>query len=195
MTGPDAPEPFDRKRMEERELAVGRDDEEPVGLGNPARDLGEELRPRHTDRDRQADLLSHLLPQAHGDLGRRSHAPLHPADVEERLVDREPLDDRSRVLEHPKYGLARFGVGRHPRRHDGRLRAEAAGRRRAHRGADAVRLRLVAGRQHDPQPHDHRAAAQAWVVALLDGREERVEVCVQDRGIPRRHEHMFSHDQ
>ena len=31
---PHAPEPLDRERVEERELAVGRDDEEPVGLGD-----------------------------------------------------------------------------------------------------------------------------------------------------------------
>ena len=53
---PDAPQPLDRQRVEEVELAVGRDDEQPVGLGDAARDLGEELRARDADRDRQPDL-------------------------------------------------------------------------------------------------------------------------------------------
>ena len=53
--------------------------------------------------------------------------------------------------------------------------------RAAHRGADAERLRLVAGGEHDPAADDHRPAAQARVVALLDRRVERVEVGVQDR--------------
>ena len=42
--------------MQELELAVGRHDEQPVGLRDAARDLGEELRPRDADRDRQPDL-------------------------------------------------------------------------------------------------------------------------------------------
>ena len=40
----------------------------------------------------------------------------HPADVEERLVDRQPLDERRRVLEHLEHRLARLRVGRHARR-------------------------------------------------------------------------------
>ena len=69
---PDAPEPLDRERVEERQLAVGRHDEQSVRLGHAARHLGEELRPRDADRDRQPDLLAHLAPQPHGDLGRRA---------------------------------------------------------------------------------------------------------------------------
>jgi hypothetical protein len=54
-----------------------------------------------------------------------------------------------------------------------------------------VGLGLVAGREHDTRTHDHGAAAQAWVVSLLNRREERVDVRVQNR--PRaRHEHMFA---
>ena len=57
--------------------------------------------------------------------------------------------------------------------------------RRASRPPIAVRiavgLGLVARRQHHAAADDHRAAAQAWVVALLDRREERVRVRVQDR--------------
>src|SRR5215218_8376799 len=53
------------------------------------------------------------------------------------------------------------------------------------------RLRLVAGREHDAHADDHRPPAQPRVVALLDGREERVQVGVQYRGF-RGHEHMFA---
>ena len=61
------------------------------------------------------------------------------------------------------------------------MRTEAAGLASTHRRADAVGPGLVAGREHDSHPDDHRTAAQATVVSLLDRREERVEVGVQDR--------------
>jgi hypothetical protein len=53
-----------------------------------------------------------------------------------------------------------------------------------------VGLGLVAGRKHDTAADDHGAAAKARIVALLDGREERVEVGVQDRRFVQ-HERMF----
>ena len=57
--GADTPEPLDRKRVEEVELAVRRDEQQPVGLGDGARDLREELRPGDADRDRETDALAH----------------------------------------------------------------------------------------------------------------------------------------
>jgi hypothetical protein len=90
---PDAPQALDGKRMEKRQLAVGRHDEQPVGLGHPARDLGEELRPCDANRDRDPDLREHVLPQPLRDPARRPPDTLHAAHVEERLVDRHALDD------------------------------------------------------------------------------------------------------
>ena len=190
--GPDAPEPLDGKRVEKGELAVGRDDEQPVGLGDAARHLGEELRPRDADGDRQTDSLANVAPQPRRDLDGCAGDPLHAAHVEERLVDREPLDERTVVVEHREHRLARVGVRVHAGRDHDRLRAQPPGLPPAHRRADAVRLRLVAGREHDPAAHDDGAAAQARIVPLLDRREERVGVRVQDRR-PGHGEHMFAY--
>ena len=176
----DAPQTLDRERMEEVELAVGWHDEQAVRLGDPARDLGEELRPRHADRDRETDAVAHIPTQARRDLGRRPGDPPHATDVEERLVDRQPLDERRRVLEDLEHRLAGLGVRRHPRGDDDRVGAESTRVPPAHRRSDAVRLGLVARREHDACPDDHGAAAQACVVPLLDRREERVDVGVQD---------------
>ena len=187
---PDAPEPLDRERVEKRELAAPRHHEQAVGLGDAARHLGEELRPGDADGDRQADPLENVSAQPHRDLGRRPGEPAHPAHVEERLVDREALDQRGRVLEHLEHRLARLDVGREPRLDDDRVRAEAARLPAAHRGADPERLGLVARREHDAAAHDHGAAAQAGIVALLDRREERIEVGVENRRL--RHERMFA---
>ena len=170
--------------MEERELALGRHDEQPVRLRDPAGHLGEELRPRDADGDGQPDALAHCGAQPHRDLRGRARDPLHPAHVEEGLVDRQPLDDGREVLEDGEQRAARLGVRREARRDDDRVGAEAARLPAAHRRADPVRLRLVARRQHNATADDDRAAAEPRVVPLLDRREERVRVRVE-------HEHMF----
>ena len=143
---PHAPEPLDRKRMQERQLAFGRHDEQTVGLGDAARDLREELRPRDAHGQREPDLLEHPAPQASGDLHRCAGDPFHSSHVEERFVDRQPLDERRHVVKDPIHGLARLGVGREARWHHDRLRAEPASLPAAHRRLDAERLGLVARR-------------------------------------------------
>ena len=58
----DPPQALDRERMEKRQLPVRWHDEQAVGLRDAACDLGEELGPRHTDGERQADVLEHVAP-------------------------------------------------------------------------------------------------------------------------------------
>ncbi len=186
-----APEPLDRKRVEECELVGGRHDEQAVRLRDATRHLGEELGPGDPDRDGQADPLADPAAQPHGDLLRRARDAPHSPHVEKRLVDRQALDPRRGVVEDLEHRPARLGVGRHPRADHGRLRAQPAGLGAAHRGAHAARLGLVAGREHHPAPDDHRAAAQARVVALLDRRVEGIEVGVKD-GRVTGHERMFA---
>ena len=184
----DAPQPLHRELVKEHELALARHDEQPVRLRHAARDLREELRAGDADRQRKADTLAHLAPQPHGDARRTADTALHAAHVEERLVDRQPLDERRRVVEHLEHRLARRGVRVEAGAHDGRVRAQAQGRPVAHRRADPAGLRLVTRREHDTHAHDHRPAAQAGVVPLLDRGEECIEI-----GVENRHEHMFAH--
>ena len=164
----------------------------PLGFATALATLARNLVLRDPDRDRQADLLEHLAPQPHGDLGRRARDSLHPAHVEEGLVDRQPFDQRRGVVEDAEHRLARLGVGRHARRDDDRVRAQAARLPAAHRGADAAGLRLVAGREHDAAADDHGPSAQARLVSLLDRRVERVQVGVQDRRLA--HTNICSHE-
>ena len=176
----DAPEPLDRQRVEEGQLAVGRHDEEAVRLRDPARHLRQELRPGDADGDGKPDPLADVPAQPHGDLRGGARQPLEAADVEERLVDREALDDRRCVVEDPEHLLARLGVGGHAGRDDDGVGAETPGLYAAHRGADPVRLRLVAGSEDDPGPDDHGPPPKARVVPLLHGRVEGVDVRVED---------------
>ena len=132
---PDAPQPLDRQRVQERRArSPGGHDQQPVGLGDAARHLREELRARDPDRDRQPDLARAPRARSRAAISRGVPAmSLQPAHVEERLVDRQPLDERRRVLEDLEDRLARLGVGRHPRRHDDRVRAQPPRLRAAHR--------------------------------------------------------------
>ena len=66
--GADAPDPLDRQRVQERELAIGRHHEQPVRLRHRTGDLGEELRAGDPDADRQVDAFPHLLAQPDRDL-------------------------------------------------------------------------------------------------------------------------------
>ena len=129
----------------------------------------------------QADPIADVAPQALGDLDRGPRQSPHPADIEERLVDREPFDQWARVLEHAEHRLAGLGIGGEAGRDDDRLRAQPASLSSAHRGPHAVGLRLVTGCEHDPSAHDHGPPAQAWIVSLLHRREERIDVGMQDR--------------
>ena len=108
-------------------------------------------------------------------------------DVEERLVDRDRLHERREPPEDRHHLAADALVRAAVHRHEDAVRAEPPRRPDGHRGVDPELPRLVRGRAHDPavvrpaHPDRDRPAAQLRVVALLDRREERVEVDVEDR--------------
>ena len=108
----------------------------PFGFATAARHLREELRSGDADRDRQPDLVEHPPRGAAPRSRWRSREPLEPANVEERLVDREPLDERRGVLEDREHRLARLRVRGHPRADDDRVRAEPPRLPAAHRRPD-----------------------------------------------------------
>ena len=178
---PYTPQSLDRQRVEERELVSDRDDQQAVGLCDAARDLSQKLRPRHAHGDGNPDPLVDLLSQASGNLRRCAGDPPKTADVEERLVDREPFYERRRIAEDVEHRRAGLRVGLHAWPHDDRVGAQAASLGLAHRRPHAEGLGFVAGGEHDPAAHDHREAAERRVVTLLDGGVERVGVRVQDR--------------
>jgi hypothetical protein len=166
--------------VQEVQFAVERDDEQPVRLRERARHLREELRASDAHTDRQPDALTDRASQPHRNLDGRAGDRLHTADVEKRFVDRQALHERRHVIEDRVQILARLRIGGHARRNHDRLGTEPAGLPPAHRRSDAAGLRLVARREHDTAADDHRATAQAAIVALLDRREERVGVGMED---------------
>ena len=112
----DPPDPLDREWVKEGELVPGRDEEEPVGLGDCAGDLARCFVRAMPTVSGQAQALPGGAAEADGDLPGCAGDPLHAPDVEEGFVDREPFDRRRRVLEEGEERTARLRVSGHPRR-------------------------------------------------------------------------------
>jgi hypothetical protein len=174
---PDAPQLLDAQRVQEVGLLLGGHDEQAVGLGCPPGHLGEDLRARDPDRDRQPDALAHVAADPLGDLAR---GRVDLAHVEERLLEPQRLDGRGGGAQHVEDRAAGLGVGAEVRADDDRMGTAPPRLAAAHPAADAVRARLVAGGHDHPTADDDRAPAQGRVVTLLDRREERVDVGMED---------------
>ena len=84
--------------------------------------------------------------------GRRRGAP-RPGEVQERLVEREPLHGRRVAVEHVEELVGDRRVVVHPRLHDDELRARAHRPGHRHGAPDAELAGLVAGREHDAALH------------------------------------------
>ncbi len=156
---------------------------EPVRLRRARGHLRERLRAGHADADREPEVVANLLPQLRGYPLGGPGDPLEAADVEERLLEREPLDRRRRPAEDLEELPARPRVLVEVRVDRDRLGAEPTRRVSAHASCDAAGLRLVARRHDDTGADDDRPPAQGGIPPLLDRREERVDVGVQDRGV------------
>jgi hypothetical protein len=83
--GSDAPQPLDRQRVEELELALRRDDEQDRRAWPSGSRSWPDLRPRDAHAQRQPELLADLPAQGDRDLHSRAGGTAH---VEERLLHR-----------------------------------------------------------------------------------------------------------
>ncbi len=184
VLAPDAPEPVHRQRVQEVELAV----RAAPAAGHPAWLPG--WRPWRGTCVR-------AMPTVMGSPTRSRTSLPQPGRDLHRCARDAPQPGRRRGRLHPPKSARPAGWCRGRPRRPRRWPASrptswaappmACGHSRrawtaAHRGAHTIGLGFVAGRQHHPAADDHRPAAQGRVVALLDGRVERVEVRVQDAG-------------
>ena len=191
-----APTPHSRstgQRVQELELAVGRHDEQPVGLGDRARDLGEELRAGDADRDRQPDPLEHLAPQprprSRSACPRRAAARRRRGTPRRSTAPRRAASCRRRPRTPPCSLRSTPTCAAAPRSRAGTAAAPGGRPSRCARRTPSPRSSRRARR---PPPTITGLPAQPRVVALLDRRVERVEVGVQDRR-GAGHEHMFAY--
>ena len=134
----------------------------------------------------QSGLAVDALAQSRADLPGGAEQSQGARDIEERLVDRERLDQRRDLAEQPHHLRRVVRVPLEVRLEHDRLRAAAQRHGHRHRRVDAVLAGLVGGggddRTQRPVPDDDRLADQLGMLEQLDGGEERVHVHVQDVG-------------
>src|SRR5436190_5155348 len=183
--GPHAGDLLDRQRQEEGLLLPLGDLAEPPGLDRLGRELGQHAVLRDADRDGEADLVADLALAPGAELLQVGIYVLGPAEVGEGLVE-EGLERRGVAAADLPRRLGEAAVDVMAAVEHDELGADPQGLVDRHRGGDAERARLVAGRGDDPVAHGDRFSPQPWIAKLLDGRKARVHVDVHD---PRRHDY------
>jgi hypothetical protein len=108
---PHPPQRPDRQRVQEGHDVGGRDDEQPVGLAPRRGQLGDELGGGDAHRAGDALLVLDGGADPLADLRRRAEPALRAADVQERLVERDRLDQRGDRAEHGHDAVGGPGVG------------------------------------------------------------------------------------
>jgi hypothetical protein len=185
-----APQPADRKGIEELLHPAGLNHHEPVRLLQVAGNLSQELVGRHAHRRHQPQTLADLLLDAAADFHGRAEQRLRARDVQERLVQRQWLDEGSERAQDLPDLFRNLGVVVQPRRQHDRVRAEPPGGGGGHGAMHTVFPHLVVGRRDHAAPlrraaHDDGFADQLPAVPLLDRGVEGVHVNMEDHGATR----------
>src|SRR5580693_3008071 len=168
--------------MKEVQLRLGINDHEPVWLGDLRGYFGKVLGTRDADRDRQAELSLDAAPDRGGDLGRLAKEVDAAFNVRESLINRNPLNERREIVEHPDGGVAETLVLVEMPIDKDKLRTNLLRPPPRHAAANAESLRLVRCGEHNSTADRDGLAAERSVEHLLDRSVEGVEVSVKDGG-------------
>ena len=186
--GAGTPQALHRQRREKPHLFACGHHDGAIGLVEVGGDLGDELRSRHADRNRERRLGPHPRLDLGGDLLAGAEGLPTVGHVEEGLVQGQRLHQRSERPEDGAHLLGNPGVDLHPGPDEDAVRTAAPGHRAGQSRVHTEPPGLVGGRGNHPAPahatDDDRHAAQRRVVPLLDGRVERVHVGVEDGARP-----------
>src|SRR5262250_403779 len=86
--------------MKKIQLSLGIDNHQSVRLGHLRCNFREVFGACHADRDRKAKLRAHTTTYCSRDLRRRTEKVGAPHNVGKGLVDGNPFDERSEIIEH-----------------------------------------------------------------------------------------------
>jgi hypothetical protein len=153
------PHQLDRQVVQESQLGRRIDDDQAIRFGDLGGDLRQVFGARHTDGNRQPQLVPHARPDAGGDVGGRAEQPHRGGDVRERLVDGDPFDVRREVGQHGDRRIAQALVGAEVAAGEDQIRAELARPAPRHAAPHAEGARLVRGGEHDPAANGNGPAA------------------------------------
>src|SRR6516164_9291310 len=95
-----SPHQLDREVVKKIKLGLGIDNNQPVWLSHLRGNFREVLGACHADRDWKAELCAHTTTYCSRDLKRRTEKVGAPRDVSKGLIDGNPLDERSEIIEH-----------------------------------------------------------------------------------------------
>src|SRR5262245_19106431 len=95
-----SPHQLDRQVVKKIKLGLGIDNHQPVRFGHLRGNFREVLGACHADRDWKAKLCAHTTTYCTRDLRRRTEKVGAPRNVSKGLVDGNPLDERSKIIEH-----------------------------------------------------------------------------------------------
>src|ERR1700733_11177643 len=142
------------------------------------------LRAGHAYRQRETDLVAYTSANGARYLSRCSKEMDSAGDIQERLIDRHPLDTRGEVGKNRHDIITELLVAVEAAADEQEIPAELAGPPAWHAAADAVAPGFVRCRQHHAAADGDRPVPQRGVQELLDRRVEGVEVGMQDRRPP-----------
>ena len=168
--GSEPGKPAERQRREERGFVTGLDHDEPARLAQVRRDLRHRLARRHAERCVETGRREHAVADLLRDVAGRSEAPERPRHLQERLVERQRLEDRRVVAGDVEHRLRRVAVGAEVDRHDNRLRAEP---QRGPQAASRSARREPAPRRTPRSPRRGSAAG----IRRPTGRRRRSRAC------------------
>src|SRR5207244_6882629 len=174
---------------EKTRLRPRRDDGQPAGLPQVARDLGDDLRRRDAERAREARRRAHGRLHGRGDRSRAQQVRRDLADVEVALVEPGALDGRYHAAHALPDGARILAVQRVARADEHHVRTAAQRLGTAHRRVNSEDACLVVRGRDDAAAvwiaaDDERLCPELRVLELLDRSEERVEVEVRDDHTP-----------
>ncbi len=165
---PHSPHQLDRQVMKEIQFGLGIDDHQPVRLGHLGGNFRKVLGAGHTDRDWQAKLRAYSTTYRSGDLSRRAEKVSAPCNVSKGLVDRNPLDERSKIAEHGDGSIAEPLIVVEMSADKDQLRTKLLSPPPRHTAANSKGFCLV-GRSEDHASADgDRFSAQRRIEQLLD---------------------------
>src|SRR5206468_2319016 len=158
-----SPHQLDRQIVKEIQLGLGIDNHQPVRFGHLRGNFREVLSACHANRDCKAKLCAHATAYCSRDLRRRTEKVGAPRNFSKGLVDGNPFDERSEIIEYIDGSIAQPLVILEMPADKDQLWTKLTSPPSRHTATDPKRLSFVRGGEHHPAANGDGFAAQGRV--------------------------------